>query len=492
MSVLQIGFAPLYRAFHRARLVACCLVVSLAGCAGKTPPESPRPPQPPTVVRPSVPTAPGPNEVFAGQSDLVEKVKDGGALRGKLTQFGSFLNDVILDMGIPEENLHVAELNSEWAGLHDETLVALFAANWAAYIHDYRDLEILAQHDVLFIQEAGTTTSRYGRHIWYPDHPRWLVPRDFRYAMRAFATGKVLLAKYVQRDGTGNITPFEDNVSCGMAKDVCFSVIRRPSYRSTAQGAAARLAALTFYLHQLWDTPREVVDVLNACAEDVGEPGVDEEFGRGIASVNCDMVRNRERTAVNNSLSVFSASPLLTEMTAGEAVPPFAPSAVSSSVSGARSERTPFSVAPLYAVNGYSLATANGYVGGRLSLKTTDLLVAGGVDHIPLGVRSSLLRNDRRPFMELGTRQTLLSRNGYSVSLFAVYGYSEGDGLSARVGHAGIRQGYRVASGILALHAGYRWVRGQVGIPGYREASSGAVPFTEQAPELRISFSVSR
>lgn len=37
--------------------------------------------------------------------------------------------------------------------------------------------------------------------------------------------------------------------------------------------------------------PPSVVGVLNACAEDVGEPGIDEEFGRGIVSVVCDVVQ---------------------------------------------------------------------------------------------------------------------------------------------------------------------------------------------------------
>ncbi len=293
--------------------------------------------------------------------------------------------------------------------------------------------------------------------------------------MRAFATGKVIVAKYVERDGAGNITPVEDNVSCGMAKDVCFSVTR-PSgelyYGNSSGFAAEQLASLAFYLFQLWDTPQEVVGVLKECAEDVGEPGIDEEFGRGIVSIVCDTVQNRELRVVSSSVqTTYSASPVLSEMLGSSRVPlqTYAP--------------------VFYAFNPYG---GTGHVGRQFSVRGNDLFVSGGLSYVPLGVRTLLRRAHRIPFMEIGTRRPFYERNGHRLSLLSTYGQSAEDGFSVRAGHVGMRYEVTLSSGTFSLHAGYRLANGHLGLPGYQLVGADPVPFTTAAPEFSLSLSLGK
>lgn len=468
----------------------------------------------------SVPTARiEEDEVFAGQNALEEKVKAAGPLRGLLT-IGDFTVDhpncdpvwchahlmkrYALEMGIPEENLHVTPL----VGLHQlfggdynptvpkETLVFSFPVRWAGDVLDV-ELDILKRHDFLVVTSAGNTENN-NRDLWEPSHPWWLG-RRWENAMKAFATGKVILAKYAKRGDDGTIVPLDENVKCGEAKEFCYSILTpvpRWCMDGTCHnqdlgtsGASVNLGALTFYLFQLWDTPQEVVGVLNTCAEDVGEPGIDEEFGRGIVSVVCDTVRNRERSAVSSSLNVFNASPVLTQMAGGGESRQLVPQSLAAT---SRSLPVAAWFRPFYAVRGHDLETVTGHLGGQFSLRGTDLFVSGGADYSPLGVRSSLLYSGRTPFMEFGSRRTLFARNGHRIALLGAYGYSSGNDLSAHVGHLGARYEQALGAGLLALHVGYRQVRGHVGIPGYREAGAEPVPFVSGDPEVRLSFSVGR
>ena len=154
--------------------------------------------------------------------------------------------------------------------------------------------------------------------------------------------------------------------------------------------------------------------MLNVCAEDVGEPGVDEEFGRGIVSVVCDTVQNREVGVVADSMKMYNASPVLTQMTGNYVATRPVPQSLS-----ALPELSPVRFRPFYAIRGHDLRTVTGHLGGQFSVKRTDLFVSGGADYAPLGVRSSLLYAARTPFMELGARRVLFSRSAHTRFLFS-------------------------------------------------------------------------
>ena len=224
-------------------------------------------------------------------------------------------------MGVPEENVRVTpdDFYSMDPSYFRDTLVFNFPNSIARNLL-FEDLDTIRRNNFLTVAAAGNTnTNDDRRDLWYPDHPWWITkggPDMWENAFAAFATGRFILAKYAKIASDGTVVPLEGNVKCGLAKDSCYSIISSPENRSFGtSSASARLSALTFYLFQLWDTPREVVGVLNVCAEDVGDPGVDEEFGRGIVSVVCDTVQNRERRVVSSSMQVSNAaSPVFAEM----------------------------------------------------------------------------------------------------------------------------------------------------------------------------------
>ena len=521
------------------QLLTLCLVLALAGCANKAKPRRPEPPQPVngqcSIVQDmcllgtpsgtgdttppygwmclgshggtdapcSVPTARiEEDEAFAGQNRLEEKVKAGGALRGQLTildfdepgySHSDLMLDVARDMGIPEENLHLAEYRSlkraiaNKPAIREKTLVFGAPTGWATDVSDW-DVNFLRQHNYLAVVAAGNTDTD-NRNLWFRTHAVWEGDK-WKNAFAAFGTGKFIIAKHADADSAGNIVAYEGNVKCGQAKEYCYSLMLNRSHSgSGTSSASVRLGALTFYLFQLWDTPQEVVGVLNTCAEDIGEPGIDEEFGRGIVSVVCDTVQHRERRAVTSSLQVsHSATPVMSQMTVthdSRHLVPHSPQSLSAPVS-----LEWFKL--FYTVRGHDLETVTGHLGGRFSLRGTELFISGGSDHTPLGVYSPLRPAVRTPFLELGTRRTLFSRRGHTVSLLGAYGHSKGNGLSAHVGHLGTRYGRRFSLGTLSLQALYRRAQGRLGILGYHEAGASPVPFTDNTPEVRVSFILTR
>ncbi len=445
----------------------------------------------------SIPTARIENdEVFAGQNALGEKVKAAGPLRGILTvldftaatedpSHADLMKDNILYMGVPEENLVVVGGTADeflsgdkWRDLREETLVIATPTTFAVSLSQ-RTLGLIMRQNSLFVAGAinRDTLGYDDRDLWYPEHPHW-GRNSGRYenAFAAFATGKFILATLADLVN-GEVVPYGPVVKCGLAKEFCYSVIRHPDrYPDDGWGqgtsdASTFLGALTFYLFQLWDTPQEVVGVLNECAEDVGEPGIDEEFGRGIVSVVCDMVQHKERRVVSSSLQTsYAASPVLSEMLGSSKVPL------------QMSARSFF-----YELNPYS---GTGHVGKQFSVGGNDLFLSGGLSRMPLGVRTFLRQAHRVPFMEIGSRRPFYERNGHKVSLLGTYGQSAEDGFSVRAGHLGLRYELTLPSAALSLHTGYRLASGRLGLPGFEVVGAAPVPFTTGAPELSFSLAL--
>ena len=214
-----------------------------------------------------------------------------------------------------------------------------------------------------------------------------------------------------------------------------------PAESHTHPGASVRLGAIAFYLFQLWDTPAEVVETLNVCAEDVGAPGPDEEFGRGIVSLVCDRVQTREvRTAVE-SLSSYGVSPVVGQMLTDGQPRLYPPTSVSLPALKLR---------PFFAFNRYNMA---GHLGAGFAVKRTDLYAAGGSDYSPLGFRSSLIPVDRAAFVEVGAKRGLAG----GLSALGTYGHSQGHYLTANVANVALRYSRTVKGATVTLHTRLSW-----------------------------------
>ena len=440
----------------------------------------------------SVPTAPlsGEDKFFAGEHDLVTRVNAAGPLKGKLVIFDPTFIDgnehthaagvksLIRSIGVPEENLAVTDatwdffVTDEWRDIRDQTLVISHPTTFVASSIGGAEwwIPFIREHDILHVAAAGNVGSFDGwdRDLWYPDHP-WWESHSWENVFEGFATGKLIIATFAEINRAGTASPNLNTIRCGLAMEYCYSVQKHERHHGTSSATSA-LSALTFYLSQLWETPQEVVGVLNVCAEDVGEPGIDEEYGRGIVSVVCDTVRNREVGVVAQSLQVSSVSPVFNQMTQNSA----------SSV--------PFR--PFFSLNGKNPETMTGHLGGEISVQDTDVFLSAGAGYLPLGIHSSLLPIARTPFIEFGTRQAVFTGKSHRFFLLGTYGYSGGDGFFARVGHLGAQYQYGLNIGTLSFQAGHRLVQGTIGIPGHREAGAAPTPFIDGNPEVRFSFTL--
>ena len=65
---------------------------------------------------------------------------------------------------------------------------------------------------------------------------------------------------------------------------------------------------MSFYLSQFWEKPEEIAGVLKQCAVDVGEPGIDREYGHGVANLLCPRVLKKELEVVSSHLEETETS----------------------------------------------------------------------------------------------------------------------------------------------------------------------------------------
>ena len=265
-------------------------------------------------------TIPGPPmpllSIFAhkGQRELIERIEAGGGHRGKAVVWefrvgrayenshaeGMFYN--MVDQGVPPEHLVVPgpEL-TDWEDsaergvrgflrpVHDalraETLVVNRSVSTA---FDHGDADRIRPLNIVWSAAAGNVVAGScitDRDPWHLGNiAACEVDNFFYYAMlNALETGKALMVTAAVRREDGTVVPDENVFKCGDMMEHCFAV---PGAGTTSV-ATARVSAAIFHLFQLYENAEEVVRALKSCAEDVGEPGIDREFGLGVIDFRC-------------------------------------------------------------------------------------------------------------------------------------------------------------------------------------------------------------
>lgn len=238
---------------------------------------------------------------------------------------GKAMEGVIARMGIPEGSLVFFErlgFKGGWrrprnVGLPEFVLQEqLHKATRVAHVPkllplvSFEDLPMIQELNTLFVLGAANMFSggeplfNGDRDLYNINHTRWshedsyrdqVRKESYRALLEIRATGKVISATSAKVTESGEIEPNERVVRCGDIKTTCFTLV--PS--QTTSRASARPAAMSFYLAQFWETPEEIVEVLGSCAMDVGEPGVDREYGRGVANLLCPPVLKKEIEVVS-------------------------------------------------------------------------------------------------------------------------------------------------------------------------------------------------
>ena len=182
------------------------------------------------------------------------------------------------------------------ASLRAETLVVNLSVFPAFLPHNS---EPIARNNIVFVAPTGNV-SRYlqnecdpedmpDRDLWRPDHSHHSCKgRDdskYRGAMQAIATGKALFATSADLRQYGSVVPYGNVIMCGDTMAYCFAV---PEANGNVTSAStAKLSAAVFHLFQLYERAEDVVQALKRCTRDIGEPGIDREFGNGLVDFRC-------------------------------------------------------------------------------------------------------------------------------------------------------------------------------------------------------------
>ncbi len=258
---------------------------------------------------------------FAGMRDLIGRITDGGhrgkliiselgigeAFEGSHAQQTVYVN--MKEEGVPAASIVVhgpgitnpRALGSfgilthpDNAALRAETLVVnlsvLPAFNRLSVPH-------IPAHNIIWVASAGNLdpdiaacgpTDPRIRDFWRSDHPYFSCEgRDrspvYIDTMGAVRTGKVLMATAAVRRQDGTVVPDTGVMMCGDTREQCFAVEQS---RITSASAPA-LSAAVFHLFQTYEDAEDVVHALKSCATDIGEPGVDREFGQGLVDFRC-------------------------------------------------------------------------------------------------------------------------------------------------------------------------------------------------------------
>ena len=261
---------------------------------------------------------------FPGLRDLISRITDQGGHHGKVVISelhvgqafeGSHAHAMYAQMkeeGVPAENVFVhgpgitdwRELGSygilthpDNASLRAETLVvnrSVFPA------FQPEDSEPIARNNIVLVGGTANVNHRTvnkcdpedmpDRDLWRPDHSYYSCNGAdnhgrYRAAMQAVATGKVLYATSADLRQDGSVEPYHEVIKCGDTMAYCFAV---PTAGGTQTSTStAKLSAAVFHLFQLYERAEEVVQALKRCTRDIGEPGIDREFGNGLVDFRC-------------------------------------------------------------------------------------------------------------------------------------------------------------------------------------------------------------
>ncbi len=231
---------------------------------------------------------------------------------------------------LKKNNVRVIQVPSAW---HHEAAPSVREAK----------IRVLKSQNILAVYSAGNFSSVLNTDIYQPNNPYW--GNDFELAGESydiseyedvknfFQSGYAILAAYaVKKPATfeefvgltygshfGDIEesalkemyleadeyvrhPFA--VRPGDLKEHGFTYLSSVPWWEGTSAASAHVAAFAFYLYQLWDTTAEVLEVMQKTAIDIGEPGVDEEFGWGLINANHPIIWDRAAKKLGESLEI--------------------------------------------------------------------------------------------------------------------------------------------------------------------------------------------
>ena len=315
----------------------------------------------------------------------------GQRMKNIITASTFYGGDIIkADIGIPEKNIAFFPFFPNTLKKFPKSLIQEARVMHIPLFVPFREEQTLytEKENILFVAAAGNTYSANDdRDLWNVEHSYWQGDNMAKYdnAFVSLNAGRTIMATSATTTEEGDIIPSELVVQCGDIAEWCFTVLPE-SYTS---GASARLAAMAFYLAQLYPTAEEIVETMNVCAIDIGEPGIDREFGRGLANIVCAPVFEKELEAAMQVSSVTAHSPTLERMLA--------------------SSKEDCGCVSLFSSVSHGFGTTVGHVGMSLSGGIT---VLAGTGFAPIGVESTLF-SETNLFTEIGYKRSLFKKRDH-------------------------------------------------------------------------------
>ena len=377
-----------------------------------------------------------------------------------------YMYDIIAESGIPHSNITIVDEVRDTL-FNARTLERFRVVNSSTtWNHNATSSQIrwVRNSNTLFVCGTGNV-GQYGRvrDLYKPESQVYAsvteVPWNYERIMKLLETGKVILATIVEVDEDGRYYSYKRAVRAGDAKNYTFAVPLdwRTAREICTSGATARLSALAFHLAQLYSTPEEIIDILRKTATDIGEPGVDEEFGWGVPNVNHPIILNKSREAIVKSLLIVKKD---------------------DTVLAQLKRATP----------GLSLfVTEEGGSGIVYGNKRSKLLFRTNRTTTPFGVQSSFM-STAGDCTQFAVQQAVIKVGNHNLSAIGTYGYASSDDWLIRNGQVGLKHAIKPKPNLnLSLYAGYKQIWGKIGIPGHREVGAGKIPFQKKMVEATIS-----
>ena len=251
------------------------------------------------------------SERFAGEYSLQRAIGTRG-VQGRILLdeyepeggHAQFVRNTAIEWGVPSDRLDVEVLGELARDTIPRKYAVISQAHSGAAHLDESEMRVIEASGAIVVAGAGNPgegrAGKGGRTVHYlvPEHPHWRGTQGrawWNRALKLMRDGHLIIARASKR--TGNEWEKDTSVHCGQTKTWCYTV--RAHDKGLGEGstskAATLLASLILMLREVETNP---VEALNECAVDIGAPGIDPVFGRGLVSVDCERVREalKERT----------------------------------------------------------------------------------------------------------------------------------------------------------------------------------------------------
>ena len=359
-------------------------------------------------------------------------------------------------------------------------------------------LQILKNHDILIVYGAGNFGSSPHLDMYQPDNPLWggeyeygggirVKLPEYHEVERHFQGGHAIMATHAVKkpktfgefasfaysskkskkdlesmyQNSGEYIRHPLNARFGALKEYGFTVLfALGDWTWGTSNASAHVAAFAFYLCQLWDTTAEVLEVMQKTAIDIGEPGVDEEFGWGLINANHPIIWDRAAKKLEESLEVC----LFEDISFEQAI--------------TTSEKS-FDIF-------HHIESGKRELGVVFGNNKTKIAFAAGSTARPFGISSNFLQQRNASIHQIGVRHSIAK----NLFVAGIYGQSKQEDVTLKKGSIGLgyRKHFSDSSGTLSLYADHRSVWGSLGLPGYKAFNIAQTPFALRMVEARASF----